>query len=672
MKGAAVHRSCGFQQVRGSPAIFAVALLTVALLLTVERAADLLPISLWMQAIAHGVTADPAQLLFYHSFLPRLAVSLTAGAALALAGVIFQHVLRNPLAEPATLGVSAGAQFALSIAMLWAPWLLASVQVWVAFGGSTLATLLVLSLASRSAFAPTTLVIMGLLVSLICGSFSAVLIVLHDDYLSSLFLWQTGSLAQNGWQSARNLSIETAGIGLLCGLLARPLDLMGLEDEGARSLGVPVRRVRVLLLALAVALTAFVTSAVGVIGFIGLAAPALARALGGRTLRQRLVLAPLLGASLLLLTDQLVQMLTFIPQEIPTGAATGLLGAPLLIWLVFRMRTHVAAPRAEAVATLRRSGSGLQHLMMGISLALAAGLALTVIVGRTPDGWQVASWPEFELLSPWRAPRVFASFACGAMLAAAGVLMQRMTGNLMASPELLGVSSGATVAVILAMLFIPGFDPAWMFPAACAGAALTLLALIGISGRSSFSPERLLLVGVALASFMSAISSIALTSGDPRTGMLLTWMSGSTYGVTAAQAGIACAVAVAALAVAPFTARWLAILPLGASSAHGVGLNVGIARLTLLLLAAIAAAAATLVVGPLSFVGLMAPHMARMMGLQRPMTQLFGAAMLGALLMVVADWLGRNILFPWQVPAGLIATLIGAPYLVWQLRWGSA
>ncbi len=86
-----------------------------------------------------------------------------------------------------------------------------------------------------------------------------------------------------------------------------------------------------------------------------------------------------------------------------------------------------------------------------------------------------------------------------------------------------------------------------------------------------------------------------------------------------------------------------------------------------MLAAALFTGAATLVVGPLSFVGLMAPHMARMMGLQRPMAQLYGSAVLGAFIMVAADWLGRNLLFPYQIPAGLLATLVGGPYFMWQV-----
>ncbi len=85
-----------------------------------------------------------------------------------------------------------------------------------------------------------------------------------------------------------------------------------------------------------------------------------------------------------------------------------------------------------------------------------------------------------------------------------------------------------------------------------------------------------------------------------------------------------------------------------------------------------AAILATLIVGPSSFVGLMAPHMARMTGLQRPLPQLFGAVVLGALIMVLADWFGRNLLFPYQIPAGLLASFIGAPYLMFLMRKGPA
>jgi iron complex transport system permease protein len=115
-------------------------------------------------------------------------------------------------------------------------------------------------------------------------------------------------------------------------------------------------------------------------------------------------------------------------------------------------------------------------------------------------------------------------------------------------------------------------------------------------------------------------------------------------------------------------ARWLELLPLGDSSAKALGVHLGKSRVYLLLLAALLTAGATLIVGPLSFIGLLAPHLARLLGLTRALPQLLGAALLGASVMVLADWLGRNLLFPIQLPAGLLASLVGGAYFMLCLR----
>jgi len=118
----------------------------------------------------------------------------------------------------------------------------------------------------------------------------------------------------------------------------------------------------------------------------------------------------------------------------------------------------------------------------------------------------------------------------------------------------------------------------------------------------------------------------------------------------------------------PLCRRWVSVLPLGSVTSRSVGLALTPTRMAILLLAAIMTAAATLTVGPLSFIGLMAPHMARMLGFRRAMPQWIIASILGGVLMVLADWLGRMIAFPEQIPAGLLATFIGAPYFIYLLR----
>ncbi|MDI4666574.1 iron chelate uptake ABC transporter family permease subunit, partial [Xanthobacter autotrophicus] len=127
------------------------------------------------------------------------------------------------------------------------------------------------------------------------------------------------------------------------------------------------------------------------------------------------------------------------------------------------------------------------------------------------------------------------------------------------------------------------------------------------------------------------------------------------------------ALAVLGAAAVPFT-RWLDLLPLGAVTAGAVGVDVRLARLLLLLLTAVMTATATLIVGPLTFVGLLAPHLARLAGFSRALPHLIAAALIGAAVMVGADMLGRTLIYPRQIPTGLLATLIGAPYLLWRIR----
>jgi ferric hydroxamate transport system permease protein len=154
---------------------------------------------------------------------------------------------------------------------------------------------------------------------------------------------------------------------------------------------------------------------------------------------------------------------------------------------------------------------------------------------------------------------------------------------------------------------------------------------------------------------------------DPRLQNLIAWMSGSTYMVGGADGAFSAALALAGLGAVPFVARWLDLLPLGAATAAALGVSPAASRLGLFSLSALLTAAATLIIGPLSFVGLMGPHMARMLGLQRAAGHLVGSALLGGLIMMLADWVGRTVIFPYQIPAGLFASVIGGPFLLWLL-----
>ncbi len=252
------------------------------------------------------------------------------------------------------------------------------------------------------------------------------------------------------------------------------------------------------------------------------------------------------------------------------------------------------------------------------------------------------------------------------MLAMAGTLIQKLTANPMGSKEVLGISAGAATGVIL--FLIPGDTSARQLPAGSAGAALTLLVMITIASRGGFSTQRILLAGIALSTAFSTVLTLLLASGDPRMSGVITWISGSTYAVESEQAINTAGVALVLALMVPLCQCWLRILPLGSVTAQSLGVAVTPVRLLILLLASVLTAMATLTVGPLSFVGLMDPHLARMMGFSRVIPQLCCSALIGGILMLLADWAGRMILFPNQVPAGLLVTFIGAPYFIYLLR----
>ncbi|MGU3494790.1 Fe(3+)-hydroxamate ABC transporter permease FhuB [Xanthobacteraceae bacterium A53D] len=638
-------------------------LLVLAAALLARACAHLVPPAAWWSAVRDPAPGQMAQLLMRDALLPRFAVALAAGAALGLSGTLFQQVLRNPLAEPGTLAVFSGAKLAVMIATLFAPALLAFGPEGAALAGGLLSFLAVIAVGARRGFAPLALILGGLVVTFYCDGLSQALLLFHHDALTDVLVWQSGSLSQNSWSPAFALMIALMLGAAATVPLARALTALELDEGGARSLGVSVVPLRTATLLLAVVLAVAVVCAVGAIGFIGLAGPALARAAGAATLRQRLWQAPLISAGLLALTDQLVQLL--LGGAMPTGAVTAVLGAPLLLWLLKRVRAGRPAAPILPAASLRAGGGVTRMAVLLALLVTTTGLAL--FLGRIPGGWAVAHGAGLADMLHWRAPRVAGAAAAGALFAIAGQILQRATGNPLASPELLGVSAGAGLGLLAALFLAPAPTPGIMLAATSLGAAAVLALMVMLSRRATVAAEHLLLAGVALTAMLSAIGAVVLFSGDPRTVILLGWLSGSTYGVTAAQAMQAGAVLLAVILLLPLLRRWLAILPLGTSVAGALGLNAGASRLLLLATAAVATAAGTLMVGPLSFAGLMAPHMARLMGIRRPLPQAGAAALIGALLMVVADWLGRTLAFPWQMPAGLVASLIGGGYFLWLL-----
>ena len=511
------------------------------------------------------------------------------------------------------------------------------------------------------------MVIAGMLVGMTAAAIAAAATLAQGQYLLSLVIWNGGSLVQQDWSGVRALALVLLLGGLGAAALARPLRVLSLGAEGASGLGMNVAAVRLAAVALAVWIAASVSAELGMVGFVGLAAPALARTLGARDMMQVLALAPLIGALILSVCDGAVLLVAGTSGEMfPTGALTGLLGGPLLIWLLPRLRgsTPPGTEAAEGPAPrLARPG----RLLAALAAGLFAAVVALVWIGRVPGGWAVLDWQSFRDFLPMRLPRLVAAASAGAALALAGAILQRLTANPLASPEVLGVSGGASLGFAAVIFAAPAPSALMLNAGTMAGAVLALALVAAFASRREMPAERILLAGIAVSALASSVLSAIMAVGDARAWAILGWLSGSSSAVGLGGALGLAAVSLLLWASALAARRWLGLLPLGAGIAGGLGLPLRKARLALILLAGVATGAATVFVGPLSFVGLMAPHLARRLGLARPEHHVTGAALIGAGLMLAADFGARMAGFPYELPLGLFASLIGAPWLIWMM-----
>ena len=618
----------------------------------------------WLRLFDRPDSLPLDALMVQNNTLPRMAMALLAGGSTAMATMLMQQLMRNPLASDSTLAVSSGAQAALVAATVFAPSFLAYGTSAVAFAGAAAALGAVLRLSARRALQPLSVVLAGLVVSLYLGYLTGIVMLFFSEETRGVMQWGSGSLVQDSWRDTLGLLWRIAVAAILTAFLIKPLNIMSLGDTQAESAGIPVKKIRLLSLAVAAFLSAGVVGFVGMMGFVGLAAATLVRQMGVRTLSMRLICSFIVGALLLMLTDNGLMLLKhYRGTDLPAGAVTALVGAPLLLWL-----TAKAPPRPsfQTTSDISTAAPHVPRLLRFLPLIAVAVSVLAFTVGRYDETLRLTIDPEYFV---FRYPRVLLAAATGTMLALTGVILQRLTQNPMAGPELLGISSGTAFgAMAVVMLFDITSGSSWFWLTGIVSALVSLGLLMLFNRKNGFTPEKILLTGMALAALADAAIRIWTASGDFRVQLLLLWMSGSTYQATPESALTVGLLAVASLLLILPLQRRLGLLSLNATIARSVGINVPLARLVLIVSSAALTALSTLLIGPLSFVGLLAPHLARMLGARLPKQQLAAAALIGASVMITADWLGRQVMFPYEVPAGMMATLIGGAYFMMMMR----
>lgn len=618
---------------------------------------------------------DPIGMMLHYLRLPRTLAAILTGACLATAGTLFQAATRNPLASPGVLGVTAGAQLFVALVTVVPAFALIVPHTAAATMGGLAAGGITWMVSRASGAGPVRIALSGMAVSLMAGAAATAIALLDETTGASLHLWGGGSLVQTGWQASVGALFGFLPAFLVTLIFARQFDILALGDDTARMLGQNLFLVRGAALALGVWLSALAVTLAGPVVFVGLVAPNLLRLTGVSRHILLLPAAVIVGIALTVGADLLVLRLSASTIELPVSVPIALVGAPVLVILAWshahesratsefadRYRTPPVLPRVSRPAFL-------------ITLLALAGLMGLVSGNRFIPPWDVGSFlmgaasADLHNILELRTLRVAGAALGGALLGLSGLLLQGVIRNPLASPELIGITQTSGLFAVVVLLLFPEFG----FPGVQAGAiagglgAIVLVASLGL--RRALAPSAMALIGLGLAAFAASASTAFVIVAGFQASQAATWLAGSTYGVNATDliglAGALFCIIPAAYLLLSLTD----MLGFGRPKASSLGLNFALTEWAHLLTGALCASLVAAVFGPVSFVGLMAPHAARLLSPGRYRDLLAASAIIGATLMMIADCLGRTLFAPVEIPVGLMTAIIGAPFILFVLR----
>ena len=315
-----------------------------------------------------------------------------------------------------------------------------------------------------------------------------------------------------------------------------------------------------------------------------------------------------------------------------------------------------------------------------LMLALFAAAALVGVVASVAQGaavippgqvlsilWNPTAQTADQIVWNLRLPRALTGAMVGSNLAVAGAILQAVMRNPLADPHIIGISAGAGITGIAVLVLFPAMTYL-MTPVACLGAMAAAGAIYALAWKNGIKPVRIILAGVAVSAFLSAgISGILVFYSDRVHGALL-WMVGGFSAASWNEVAVVAPYWCAGLLLALIGAYYLNVLQLGDDMARALGLNIELARVLLTAVAALLAASSVSVAGLLGFVGLVVPHMVRLLVGTNYSYIIPGSALLGMAVVTLSDTLARVLFAPVELPAGLIMAFIGAPFFLFLLR----
>jgi len=287
------------------------------------------------------ISASTASII-WNIRLPRSIMAFIVGAGLAASGTVMQSILRNPLASSYTLGVSSGASLGAAIMIVFGiniPLMGAFGLPFVGFIGGLITVLLVMAMTSKidKSLSNQTIILVGMVFSLFVNALLTLFFALARQFMEQLILWQLGSFAGQNWSHVGITLIITVISIFLLMRYSQEMDIMTFGEDQAQSIGVNLKKIKILLISIASLITGSAVAFVGIIGFVDLIAPHVVRKIFGTTHKLVIPTSALFGGTFMVLSDLIGRVLVS-PSELPVGAVTALIGAPFFAYIFFKKR----------------------------------------------------------------------------------------------------------------------------------------------------------------------------------------------------------------------------------------------------------------------------------------------------------------------------------------------
>ena len=593
--------------------------------------------------------------IFVYATAPRILGGILSGVALAVSACLLQMIYKNPLLSSSTLGMVSSVKLMMVLGMIFFSFLTPYEHFIVQYIYTLLVIFFIFRISQK--WGSNGIVIIGLLAGFIQSAFTAFFVLYHNKWLDSLFFWNLGDVLNSTWSNVWLLYGLVVPILCILYLMRLSIQTLDLDTSTAQSIGVNVVRVHKIFIVLSVFLSVVVISLFGVIGFVGIVAPNIARMKKNITPKMIVLLSAFIGAWVVLIADFTSQLLDKFGlfdsfMTLPAGVFTSMIGGVMIIILSIRYRIFDITKHQLSIEPLGYIKSYMVWIVMSIFIIS------TIFRGHTDIDlshiYDYIFMGENNFALQERFSRLFLSVSVGLGSALCGAILQILLKNPLVSPEILGVSSISSCGIILALIFFPSYlNSVHSIGIGVLGAIIGFLCIAYVVQYGYLTTGGMVILGIALTATFSALSQVFMIFASAQQIYILQWLNGSLNSIDSHIAMVSMIIIWLCIVGLFVFKRYITVLPLGKSINISIGVPYKQGYMIILGICSILIGAVVVILGPISLVGLVAPYFAKFITGTRHKYYMFNTMILGAGLLTLSDGIGRTLHSTIQLPMSI-------------------